>query len=242
MLALGYVRVSTDDQARHGVSVDQQPDAIKRYALEQGITLLGIVTDANVSGGKPLAKRKGGADLLEQAEALRPDVIITTYLDRLFRDTRDGLECMRRTFPKLGLRVVCLYDALDLSTPIGRLNATMRLATAEFERDLIAERARRTNAALREQGRVYGTVPFGCVARDGQLYRDGETWAVRQGIVELRELGHTFRDIGQRLRALRVPAPKGGRGWSPSTISNVIRNHSDLSHLPLVDAAEPATT
>ena len=241
MLALGYVRVSTEDQARDGVSLQQQSDAIRRYAHEHDLTLHSIVTDANVSGGKPFARRKGGADLLERAELAKPVVIVTTYLDRLFRDTRDGLECMRRTFPRVDARVVCIYDALDLSTPAGRLNATMRLATAEFERELIADRAKRTNNALREQGRVFGTVPFGCIARDGHLYRSPDTWSVRQSIVELREQGHSFREIRARLRALRIPAPEGGCVWSPSSIQSVIRNHTELARLPLADAAEVVT-
>lgn len=232
MLALGYYRVSTKRQADEGVNLELEPDAIRRWCLEHDHTLVDIITDANVSGGKPLARRKGGAELIRRARAGEAQLVVTTYLDRLFRDALDGLECMRRTFPRAKLRVLCICDALDLSTPPGRFNATTRLALAEYERDLDCDRSARTNRHLREAGRVYGAVPYGCMAdATGRLYREPTTWANRERIVAWARQRIGLRTIAAMLRDLRIRAPKGGLQWSTSTLSELVAAHESLLHL-----------
>lgn len=236
MRFLGYVRVSTAQQAADGVSLGHQHDAIRAWCAGQGIELVGIVEDTDVSGGTPFAKRPGGATVLARAGAEPIDGIVSTYLDRLFRDTLDGLQCMRETFPALGLRTVLINQSLDLGTPIGRLTATQLLAAAEFERELIAERTRRTAQQLQAQGRVYGATPFGCVAVDGKLYRDPEQWQTRQRIVDALA-ADSIRAVQLSLRALRILSPSGSRTWSTSTLKNLRDTHDRLALLPRIGDA-----
>ena len=92
MQGIGYIRVSTDDQAREGVSLDVQAERIRAYADMAEIELVGVVCDKAISGTIPLADRPGGADLLQH------DVkhVIALKLDRLFRDAADALNQTRQ--------------------------------------------------------------------------------------------------------------------------------------------------
>ncbi len=69
MQAIGYIRCSTHEQADSGLGLDAQAQRIRAYCGMKGLDLIEIVTDAGVSGGKPLAKRDGGLRLLEAIRA-----------------------------------------------------------------------------------------------------------------------------------------------------------------------------
>lgn len=237
--ALVYSRVSTEKQATDGVSMAQQSDALLRWCAGQGVAMVGIEQDAAVSGGMPFAERPGGARIVQRCRAERIDLIVVTDLDRLFRDTLDGLRCMRETFPALGVQVLVINfgsDPLDLSTAAGKFAATVMLAKAEMDRDQTAERNRRTSQHLQRAGKVYGTTPFGCVAIAGRLYRDPAAWHTRERIVEA--LGReSLRAVQLNLRALRILSPNGSRTWSTSTLKTIRDSHDRLSQLPTIGDA-----
>jgi DNA invertase Pin-like site-specific DNA recombinase len=64
MKAIGYTRVSTVEQADSGLGLEAQAERIKAYCALKGLYLAEIITDAGVSGGKPLAQREGGERLM----------------------------------------------------------------------------------------------------------------------------------------------------------------------------------
>lgn len=138
-MLIGYARVSREDQ-----SLDLQLDALKEAGVEK------IFQDV-VSGGK--VDRVG----LEQAlEFIRPgDVLVVWKLDRLGRNLKHLID----TVEALGKREIgfkSLREAIDLSTPAGRLYFHVFSALAEFERDMIRERTIAGLAAARARGRVGG--------------------------------------------------------------------------------------
>lgn len=235
MRALGYVRASTDKQSH---TLEAQQAAIAAWCAAEGVDLTWVQTDADVSGTVPFAERPGAAMLLAMAASSDAaiDLIVTTTVDRLFRNTLDGLTCLHQTFPKLGLSAVAVYEAIDTRTPEGKFQTTMKLALAELERDKTAERTRRTSERLQATGRVYGATPFGCVAVDGKLYRDPEAWHTRQRIVDA--LGaDSIRAVQLSLRALRILSPSGSRTWSTSTLKNLRDTHDRLALLPRIGDA-----
>lgn len=67
------------------------------------------------------------------------------------------------------MTVCSVTEHIDGSTPEGRWSRTIKLGVAEYDRDLDVVRATETSAALREQGRVFGNVPYGCVAVGGEI-------------------------------------------------------------------------
>ena len=145
--AIGYIRVSTGDQADNGVSLDAQRARIEAYATAQGLELSEIVEDAGVSGSVPLGDREGGRVLTGALRARKAQHVIALKLDRLFRDAVDALDVTRGwDRAAVGLHLIDVGgQSINTATAMGRMFLTMMAGFAELERNLIAER---TTAAL----------------------------------------------------------------------------------------------
>lgn len=263
MRALGYIRVSTEEQQRTGHSLDMQPERIRQWC-ELGIgnngvplTLVDIVADNGVSAGKALSKRPGGAELLRRLREGEADVVIVYRLDRLFRNAQHGLNFIRGELDSTGVSLQSISELVDTTTATGRLCLTMLLGVAEYERDTTRERNRATTDSLRSRGRVYGTTPYGCVAMNGrwsedkgrvvgqELFRDPITWPHRELIVSLRQPGAdgkrmSLAQIADQLRAHGIPSPDGLGRWGKASVSRVINSHGGLKHIPALPADHEA--
>lgn len=242
MNLLGYVRVSTDEQARDGISLGQQAARLAAYCALHGHALLRVVMDEGISASTPLAKREGGKDVLQALKSGQADGVVVVRLDRLFRDALDGLAFFRGTAERHGATVHSVSELIDTGTPAGKLALTIQLAAAQYERDLAVQRATECNSSLREQGRVYGGVPYGCLAvgegADRRLQRDPVTWKWRELIVtELRSGQFSLRELAAHMADLGVPSPTGKKRWSPSTLRELPLHHDSLSHLLMHDSA-----
>ena len=88
--AIGYIRCSTHEQVDSGLGLDVQAERIRAYATLKGLDI-DIITDAGVSGGKPLAKREGGQRLLAAIRERKADAVVFLKLDRGFRNAGDCL-------------------------------------------------------------------------------------------------------------------------------------------------------
>lgn len=128
MEAIGYCRVSTDDQ-----SIDNQQMQIE----EAGYNIAKWFTDEAVSGSVKASSRDGFSRLL--AYAREGDTVVVVAVDRLGRDTIDVLSTVKSLQAK-GVRVVSLREGFDLSTPIGEAMLGIMSTLAQLERSLIAER------------------------------------------------------------------------------------------------------
>lgn len=241
MRAIGYIRVSTEEQAGQGHSLAMQPQRIRQWCELQGVALIDVIRDEGVSASVPLEKRVGGADLITRLRNREADVVVVYRLDRLFRDAFDGLHFFRNVSTPLGVAVHSISELIDTGTPHGKFNLTVQLGIAELERDLLSSRTKATINSMRERGKVYGTVPFGCVEVDGCLYRDPETWPHREFIVSLRRTPVGGRQlslaqIAMVLRTQGISAPSGGREWSKTSVSRVVDTHDGLNHIPALPA------
>lgn len=260
MRLIAYVRVSTEDQARNGHSLGQQPQRIAAWAALHGHTLVGVVADDGVSASTPLAQRPGGADVLRRLAAGEADGVVAQRIDRLFRSARDGLGFAEDFALRHRVALLTVDGAIDTSTPSGWLMLAMQLVTAQYERLMDVQRATETTRSLRDAGRVFGHVPYGCVEEGGRLFRDPATWPVREMIVRWRREGITcagangphdvqhvrplsYRAMRDLLRTQRVASPNGSRHWPLSTLKTLCETHADLAHLPLLEReGAPAST
>lgn len=174
-----YARVSTAEQ-----TPANQLDALRPYAAARGWHVTEYV-DHGQSGAK---ERRPALDALREAvRTRRVDVVLTTKLDRLARSTRQ-LVALAGELQALGVELVVLDQAIDTTTPTGRLLFTVLAAIAEFERDLIRERVVAGLRRARAQGRRIG--------RPRRHYVD--VGRARQ----LLGAGHSLRAVA---RTLRVP-------------------------------------
>jgi DNA invertase Pin-like site-specific DNA recombinase len=115
--ALAYIRVSSDDQADSGLGLEAQRQRIADYCQMQGLRLAEVFEDPGISGGKPLASRPAGRQLLAAAYKSKA-LVIVAKLDRLFRSVADAASVIA-DFDKKGIRLVALSEGFDLRNPYG---------------------------------------------------------------------------------------------------------------------------
>ena len=84
-----YIRVSTDEQARHGLSLGEQRADLERYANAHHYTIVGIYADEGSTARKALSRRKELQRLLDDVRDDKIDIILFKCLDRWFRNIRD---------------------------------------------------------------------------------------------------------------------------------------------------------
>jgi DNA invertase Pin-like site-specific DNA recombinase len=149
----GYCRVSTQEQANDGVSLDEQQRRIQGRALELGFELTRVFVEQGISGSTPLGRRPQGAKLLA---AVRPsDTIIAAKLDRMFRIAVDALTTIE-DLKRHNIRLV-LLDVGDVSgNGVSQLVLTVLAAVAQFERERISELVKDSKAQLRHENRHQG--------------------------------------------------------------------------------------
>ena len=89
--AIAYVRVSSEEQSREGVSLDAQEARVRAYAVMRGLELVEIFREEGVSAKTPLKKRPEGSKVVELLAKKKATHVIAVKLDRLFRNTADAL-------------------------------------------------------------------------------------------------------------------------------------------------------
>jgi DNA invertase Pin-like site-specific DNA recombinase len=160
--AVAYIRVSTLDQAEHGVSLEAQDERLRAYCLSAGLELVAVIREDGVSGSVPLADRPQGVELLA---ALKQGVahVVALKLDRLFRDAEDALR-QTRAWDRAGV-ALHLVDmggqSINTASAMGRMMLTMMAAFAELERNLIAERTTQALQHKRNHRQVFNHTPYG---------------------------------------------------------------------------------
>jgi DNA invertase Pin-like site-specific DNA recombinase len=162
-----YCRVSTTGQ-----TADNQLLALRSFAQARGWASTEFV-DQGQSGAK--AHRPALDSLLAAARARKIDLVACVKLDRLARSVHH-LVGMVREFEVLGVDLVVLDQAIDTTTPSGRLLFHVLASVAEFERDLIRDRVLAGLRRAKSQGRRLGRPPVAVdLARAGNLLAEGQS-------------------------------------------------------------------
>lgn len=218
--AVLYVRVSTDEQARTGVSLAAQEERLRAYCVMRALPVAAVVREEGVSGAKPLAARPGGIDLLATIASGEATNVVALKLDRLFRNTADALTTTAAWDRAcVGLHLVDYGGAaIDTRSATGRMMLTMLAGFAQFQRDTISENTRTALTFKRDHGRVSGPIPFGYV-RDGDhvVPVPAEQATIAQ-VRAWRDDGLSLRAIAARLTEAAIPTKHGGKWW-PGTVS-----------------------
>ena len=209
MRAVGYVRVSTEEQASSGVSLEAQQQQITGYAMMKGWQVAEFFIERGVSGSIPLVDRPQGQQLLSTLAA--GDVVITSRLDRAFRSAADALSTLEELKERdVGLHMIDLGGDV-CGNGISKLVFTILSAVAENERDRIRERIRDAKRHLASQG-VYGggKRPFGWDVVDGKLIPNAHEQAALKRMKAMRKAKKTYRAIGAAI------------GKDPKTVQRIL--------------------
>lgn len=228
--AVGYARVSTEEQARDGVSLDAQRARIKAYAEAKGLKLLDVLADEGVSG-KSL-ERPALKHLLDCCQRGGVGHVIVWKLDRLTRRTRHLLSLVEDLFLARKIELHSVSESLDTSTPHGRFVLTLFGGLAQMERELIADRTRSALAYKREQGQPTSHPPLG-FATNGRRQRMvpvPEELATVRRILTLWRQGRSYRAIAAQLDADGARTKQGGQ-WHHWTVAKVVQRREQYAKL-----------
>ena len=212
---VGYIRVSTEEQATGGVSLDFQRRAIENHALLRGHELVAVHADEGITGRhteRP-ALKAAVADACDKAA-----VFCVYSLSRATRSTRDAID-LADTLNRYGAELASLSENIDTTTAAGRLVFRTFASFAEFERELTGERCRAGIAECRRQGRLLcrpDRIPLGLRVTPGDPSRlepdEGERRTLRH-IAKRRRQGEKWRRIAEELN-FRGWKRRGGKPWS----------------------------
>jgi DNA invertase Pin-like site-specific DNA recombinase len=167
--AIGYIRVSTQEQATQGQSLEAQEKAIKNYCDYSELELVDIICDKGVSGTKYILDRPGGKKLTEYTNS-GIDNIISVKLDRMFRKTVDALNQIQSwTEQNINVHLLDLAGStVSTASTTGKFMLTIIAAFAELEANKISERTKEGLDNKRQKGEVIGSIPFG-YKREGDI-------------------------------------------------------------------------
>lgn len=169
-----YLRVSTQEQKQHGISINSQEDALLKYCEEQDYTVVGIYNDAGISARKRYTKRPELLRLLDDCKRNRIDIILFTKLDRWFRSVADYYE-VQTVLDQHKVKWRAIWEDYETETSAGVFKVNIMLSVAQSEADRTSERIKAVNEYRREQGKYIGGEPTGYKKQGGHLIINEET-------------------------------------------------------------------
>lgn len=230
MRVAAYLRVSTDQQAEHGMGLDVQRQAIKAWAKTNGHRIVLWATDSGISGSNGLDTREGLLDALGAVRDRQADGLCVYKLDRLARELVLQEQLLAELWRMGGHVWSCspsedayLQPEGDGSDPSRTLIRQMLGAVAQYERAAIRMRMRAGKARKAASGGfIGGQVPFGWDAVDGDLVANEEEQETLQIISDLHAGGASTRQIAAELEALGRLTKSGKTAWQPKVISRLV--------------------
>ncbi len=198
MAVYGYCRVSTREQAEGGESLTTQERTIRGYAMMKGWDIAAMFIEGGVSGSIAFAERPEGKKLV--ATLRFRDVLITPKMDRMFRNAADALVTLQSLRDDgVALHMIDLGGDVT-NNGVSKLVFTILAAVAENERDRIRERIREVKQDMKKRGRYSGGKrPYGWNVIDGELVPNPDEQAAINAMLEMRQLGQSFREIGRHV-------------------------------------------
>lgn len=217
MKVIGYIRVSTKEQAAEGVSLEAQEAKIRAWAALNDCQEVQIHVDAGISGSRA-DNRPALQDALKACG--KGDALVVYSLSRLARSTRDTINIAEQ-LQKAGADLVSLSEKIDTTTAAGKMVFRMLAVLSEFERDQVAERTKMALSHKKSRLERVGSVPYGfTLASDGEkLLPEPSEQATVTLVRSLRSSGQSFREIASRLNA-DGHKPRG-KAWYPTTVKNI---------------------
>jgi len=212
MKLVGYIRVSTEEQAKEGLSLDAQKIKIQKYASLWNSNLVEIVADPGISAGKPLEERKGGKRVLDLVDEKKVDGVIALKLDRLFRNASDCLNVVEKwDRDSISLHLIEMgQQAVNTAGPMGKFFITIMAGVAELERNQIRERTAMVMQHMKEQG-LYtgGRPPYGYKVEDGRIVVNKEEKDIIDLIITMKSDGHYLKQIAAYLKERGIVSRSG---------------------------------
>ncbi|RHH70125.1 MULTISPECIES: recombinase family protein [Vagococcus] len=212
-----YVRVSTNEQAEEGYSIDEQIDKLKKFCEVKDWQVANIYKDPGFTGSN--IDRPGLKKLINDVENKKIETVLVYKLDRLSRSQKDTLFLIEDVFGINNTNFVSLNENFDTSTPFGKAMIGILAVFAQLEREQIKERMTMGKIGRAKAGKAmsWHWAPFGYTHKDDSYeVVDLEAQIVKQifhdylsgiSITKLRDKmndeGHIGKDIAWSYRTIR---------------------------------------
>lgn len=235
MRVAGYPRVSTNEQADDGYSIEEQIDSIQKWCKDRGYTPAVIEPYVDDGYSAKDLKRPGITKLIDDVKAKKYDMVVTTKLNRLSRKLLDILDVLD-LMEKNGCSYISVQESFDTSTYIGRMQMQMLGVIAEFDRERIAEDVRNTMKSIaRKSGttkKAFTSPCYGYDVVDGKYQINPEEAKAVKLMAEWALAGTGHRSIAA---ALNHPPysikSRTGKAWSQVVVRDLLRRPTLKGHL-----------
>lgn len=165
-----YVRVSTQEQKQHGLSVESQIDALKKHCEENNYYIYAIYNDAGYSASKSYKTRPALQQMISDCQNKNIDLLLFTKLDRFFRNVPDYYACVEQ-MKNVPWRAV--WEDYETETSSGMFKVNIMLSIAQAESSRTSERIKAVNEYRRASGCfVGGLAPIGYKIENKELVKD----------------------------------------------------------------------
>jgi DNA invertase Pin-like site-specific DNA recombinase len=225
MRAIGYVRVSTENQVgEDAFGLETQREAIAKYCLGNGLDLIEIYEDPAVSGSIEPLSWPGMADVLGTLRTGDIERLVVYKLDRLARDLYLTL-WLEKEVRKFGAEVVSVTEPYRWDDPTQKLLLNIIMSFSEFEKSLIASRlsgGRKTKA--RGGQHAGGRAPIGYSADKALILDPIKALAVKR-VFELRETGLSLQGVADQMNAEGYTT-KAGRRFKKMQVKRILDRES----------------
>ena len=231
-----YARVSTEEQAMHGVSLDAQKERLIQYAKENNLTIVDLYVDEGISARKRYTKRNAFMRMIQDVKANKIDVILFIKLDRWFRNIADFYE-VQAILDRHKVQWIATEEDYDTTTANGRLALNIKLAIAQDEADRTSERIKFVFQNMVKEGRVIsGMTSLGFEIQDKKIVvNESEAEIVRamfEKYIDCRSMKATSRyllenyqkniDVKSMKRMLKntwyIGEAYGIKDWCPAIV------------------------
>lgn len=218
-----YTRVSTEEQARHGISLEAQSAALHEWAESNGHIIVGEYTDDGVSARKAPSKRPALQQLLRDIPANKTELIAFTKLDRYTRNVK-GYYQVQDTLDRNKVSWIAIQEDYETITASGRFKVNIMLSVAENEADRTSERIK----SIMEHKVVMGeaitrSLPMGYKIENKRVVPDERAEAAQAAFDCFIQTANTqqTRDMLDNIYGISLPL---------LSVRNMLRNELYIGH------------
>lgn len=215
-----YTRVSTEDQAKEGFSLDAQLDKLRSYCKARGWEIAGEYIDDGYSGRT--TRRPAYQKMMQEMD--KWDAILVIKMDRIHRNSKNFMLMMEQLRAN-NKEFVSMTESLDTSTAMGRFVMDIIQRIAQLESEQIGERVYigMEQKAKMGDGLLGFNIPYGYDYIDGKLVINKKEAEVVRKIFQWYLEGKSMGWIAQALQKRKISTKKGGF-WAKKTVSSILKN------------------
>lgn len=210
-----YIRVSTEEQARHGYSLAEQEYDLRQHAEKHGYDVIAVYADEGISARKTPHLRKGLQRLLRDVKAGSIDIIVFKCLDRWFRNVADYYK-VQEILDAHHVEWECSQENIyNTTTTTGRLMVNLKLSIAQHESDQTSDRVKYVQQGLLRRGKVItGHIPDGYkIGKKKTILIDRKKVPMIQDMfeyfVECHSVLRTYRMLWEKYRYAKTEGAVG---------------------------------